>query len=394
MILAPATSFVLATRLAPATGLAPPGAAPELVSAPAADTVLSLFDTLVLGRGDLLWLLVLVPVVAGAYVWATRQRRAALLRLGNQTLVGRLVATVHRGNRLVLAVVTTIAALFLVGALLRPQYGGSTRIVPVGGLDVVLVVDYSKSMLAKDVYPSRSERLAAELRRFLDDAEKRGDQVGLVVFAGAARGLPVSRDTRVLKLYLDKADPHTENPGGTAIGKALKLALQYLVDARKTGQETAGEPAPVEADQVIILLTDGEDTSSRPTEMAAEAAKLGVRIYTVGIGSKSGEPIQKFDEKGQPAGYQTDDKGNYLMTRVDEDALKKLAEATGGQHVLVEPERFGLDAVSEWIRDLTRGQRADTVTLDREEGYPFLVVPALLLLALSLALGERRRMTP
>jgi Ca-activated chloride channel family protein len=262
----------------------------------------------------------------------------------------------------------------------------------------VLVVDYSKSMLAKDVYPSRSERLAAELRRFLDEAERRGDQVGVVVFAGAARGLPVSRDTRVLKLYLDKADPHTENPGGTAIGKALKLALQYLVDARKAGQtkaqEAAGEAPPVEADQVIILLTDGEDTSSRPTEMAAEAARLGVRIYTVGIGSKSGEPIPKFDENGQPSGYQTDDKGNYLMTRVDEDTLKKLAEATGGQYVLVEPERFGLDAVSEWIRDLTRGQRADTVTLDREEGYPFLVVPALLLLALSLALGERRRQKP
>ena len=200
----------------------------------------------------------------------------------------------------------------------------------------------------------------------------------------------------MLKLYLDKADPRTENPGGTAIGKALKLALQYLVDARQAGQAAAAErgadaPPPLEADQVIILLTDGEDTSSRPTEMAAEAAKLGVRIYTVGIGSKSGEPIQKFDDKGQPNGYQTDDKGNYLMTRVDEEGLKKLAEATGGQHVLVEPERFGLDAVSEWIRDLTRGQRADTVTLDREEGYPFLVAPALLLLALSLALGERRR---
>lgn len=370
--------------------------AAAVASAPAPDTVRTLFDTLVLGRGDLLWLLVLVPLVAAGYVWATRQRRAGFARLGNPTLVQRLVTSVHRGNRLLIAVVTTIAALFLVGALMRPQYGGTTRIVPVGGLDVVLVVDYSKSMLAKDVYPSRSERLAAELRRFLDEAEHRGDQVGLVVFAGAARGLPVSRDTRVLKLYLDKADPRTENPGGTAIGKALKLALQYLVDARQAGQNAVKErsidgPPPPEADQVIILLTDGEDTSSRPNEMAAEAAKLGIRIYTVGIGSKSGEPIQKFDAKGQPDGYQTDEKGNYLMTRVDEAGLKKLSETTGGEYVLVEPERFGLDAVSEWVRDLTRGQRADTVTLDREEGYPFLVAPALLLLALSLALGERRR---
>ncbi|MBK7830173.1 VWA domain-containing protein [Nannocystis sp.] len=386
--------MIFAPAPAPAPG--PNDLAAAVASVPAPDTVRTLFDTLVLGRGDLLWLLVLVPLVAAGYVWATRQRRAGFARLGNPTLVQRLVTSVHRGNRLLIAVVTTIAALFLVGALMRPQYGGTTRIVPVGGLDVVLVVDYSKSMLAKDVYPSRSERLAAELRRFLDEAEHRGDQVGLVVFAGAARGLPVSRDTRVLKLYLDKADPRTENPGGTAIGKALKLALQYLVDARQAGQNAVKErsidgPPPPEADQVIILLTDGEDTSSRPNEMAAEAAKLGIRIYTVGIGSKSGEPIQKFDAKGQPDGYQTDEKGNYLMTRVDEAGLKKLSETTGGEYVLVEPERFGLDAVSEWVRDLTRGQRADTVTLDREEGYPFLVAPALLLLALSLALGERRR---
>ena len=115
--------------------LAPPPVAPlpvapaEAVSAPAADTVLSLFDTLVLGRGDLMWLLVLVPVVAGAYVWASRQRRAALLRLGNQTLVSRLVGTVHRGNRLVIAVVTTIAALFLVGALLRPHLASDALVL-------------------------------------------------------------------------------------------------------------------------------------------------------------------------------------------------------------------------------------------------------------------------
>ena len=391
-------SFAALLSLAP-TATPSDATVAAAASAPPADTVRTLFDTLVLGRGDLLWLLVVVPLVAAGYVWATRQRRAGFSRLGNPTLVQRLVTSVHRGNRLVIAVATTVAALFLVGALMRPQYGGTSRIVPVGGLDVVLVVDYSKSMLAKDVYPSRSERLAAELRRFLDESERRGDQVGLVVFAGAARGLPVSRDTRVLKLYLDKADPRSENPGGTAIGKALKLAIQYLVDARQAGQSNAAEksadsdiPPPPEADQVIILLTDGEDTSSRPNEMAAEAAKLGIRIYTVGIGSKSGEPIQKFDANGQPDGYQTDEKGNYLMTRVDEAGLKKLSETTGGEYVLVEPERFGLDAVSEWVRDLTRGQRADTVTLDREEGFPFLVAPALLLLALSLALGERRRM--
>ncbi len=366
--------------------------------------LLSLVDEVVLARADLLWLLVLVPLAAGAYIWAARQRRRALASLGNPTLVERLVASVNHGSRVAAAVLSVLSVLFLCAALTRLQYGGETKIVPASGLDIVLAVDYSKSMLARDVYPSRSERLSAELQRFLDEADRRGDRVGLVVFAGAARGLPVSRDARILKLYLDKADPRTENPGGTAIGKALKLALTFLIDARRAaaagpeGGPTKSTPTdkpedipPSEADQVIILLTDGEDTVSRPLEVAQEAARLGVRIYTVAIGSKSGEPIQKFDAAGQPDGFVTDDKGNYLMTRVDEPTLQEIAKTTGGDYVLVEPDKFGLDRVAAWIRDLSKGQREDTVTAHREEGYSFLVAPALVLLAVSLLLPERKR---
>lgn len=369
--------------------------------------VLTLFEEVVLAREDLLWLLVLVPLAAAAYLWAARQRRRGLASLGSPVLVERLVGSVNHASRVVAAVVSVLAVLLLSAGLMRVQYGGETTIVATTGLDIVLAVDYSKSMLARDVYPSRSERLAAELQRFLDEADRRGDRVGLVVFAGAARGLPVSRDARVLKLYLDKADPRTENPGGTAIGKALKLALTFLIDARRAaaagpeGGPTKSIPTkegkavedipPSESDQVVILLTDGEDTVSRPLEIAAEAAKLGVRIYTVGIGSKSGEPIQKFDSEGNPDGFVTDEQGNYLMTRVDEATLKDIAKTTGGDYVLVEPDKFGLDRVSEWIRELSKGQREDTVTAHREEGYAFLVIPALLLLALSLALPERKK---
>ncbi|HEY8377776.1 MAG TPA: VWA domain-containing protein, partial [Nannocystis sp.] len=231
--------------------------------------VLTLFEEVVLAREDLLWLFVLVPLAAMAYLWAARQRRRALAGLGNPALVERLVGTVNHASRTVAAVVSVLSVLLVCAGLVRVQYGGETTIVPATGLDIVLAVDYSKSMLARDVYPSRSERLAAELQRFLDEADRRGDRVGLVVFAGAARGLPVSRDTRVLKLYLDKADPRTENPGGTAIGKALKLALTFLIDARRAaalGPEGGptrsfaskdGKPEevpPSEADQVIILL--------------------------------------------------------------------------------------------------------------------------------------------
>jgi Ca-activated chloride channel family protein len=251
------------------------------------------------------------------------------------------------------------------------------------------------------VYPTRSERLEAELSRFLDDADARGDRVGVVVFAGRPRGFPLTRDSRMLKLYLQRADPRTENPGGTAIGRALRLALTFLVDARRGKEEDAEEPSadskepqpvPVaENDQAIILLTDGEDTETRPLDVAKEAAQLGVRVYSVGIGSKSGEPIQKFDAQGEPAGFATDADGNYLMTRIDEDLLQEIAQSTGGRYVKVDPEKFSLDEVRSMLEDLSRSQREDKIEIHRDEAFAFFLIPGLVFMLLSLLLPERRR---
>lgn len=349
------------------------------------------------------WPTVLLTLVCiGFVVYAARARAKSLAALGNVTLVRRLVGSVHASNRILSSVFVLGAVLLTTLGLLRLQYGGSAKVVPASGLDVVLAVDYSKSMLARDVYPTRSERLEAELARFLDDADARGDRVGVVVFAGGARGFPVTRDARLLKLYLGKADPKTEKPGGTNLGRALNLALTFLVDARRVeGPESDAEATPpdgnqpvaipeAETDQAIVLLTDGEDNASRPLEVAKQAAKLGVRVYTVGIGSKSGEPIQKYDDNGDPDGFVVDDEGNYVMTRLDTATLETIAKETGGAYVGVDAETFSLDEVRSKLESLSRSQRSDEIEIAREEGFHFAIIPALLLLALSLALPHRR----
>ncbi len=354
--------------------------------------------------------LLAVPLVALAFAWAARERRRAVQALGNPALVSRLLGTVHHGRRVLVAVAMSLAVAAVGVGLLRLQYGGTAEVIPASGLDVVIAVDYSKSMLAQDVYPSRSERLEAELGRFLDDAGRRGDRVGLVVFAGAARGFPVTPDMRLLKLYLGDADPRFERPGGTAMGKALTRALTFLVDARRGvdeiplgGQDededededetaAAREIPPAENAQAIVLLTDGEDNASRPLEVAEEAARLGVRVYTVGIGSTSGEPIQSFDENGNPTGFIKDpETGEYRMTRLDEPLLQEIAKLTGGRYVKVESDRFSLDEVRAVLEELSRTQREDTIEVHHDEGYAIPVVAGLLLLCLSLALPDRRR---
>ncbi len=360
------------------------------------------FEDAVFARLDLWWVLLALPLAIAAYVWGARARARALESLGNRQLVERLVGTVNSGSRIVKAITTSTAVLLLGLTLMRMQYGGVAEVIPGRGLDIVLAVDYSKSMLAQDVYPSRSERLEAELSRFFDDAQRRGDRVGVVVFAGAARGMPLTGDTRLLRMYLEKADPATEEPGGTAIGRALDMSLQLLREARaeqaeqgeqgeQAGQDASPDPASGEqADQVIILLTDGEDNVSDPLLVAEEAAKLGVRIYTVGIGSRTGEPIVKLDSNGKPDGFQRDEDGEIIMTRLDETTLKELAERTDGSYVHVDEQRFGLDEVRELMADLARAEREETIKIHRQEGYGFYLTPALLLLLVSLALGERR----
>jgi len=352
----------------------------------------------VVAANEHLWPLgFVVLAVVAAFVWAARQRTRAVAKLGNATLLSRLLDTVNRPARLLSQVLVTVAVAAVVAGLLRVQYGGTAEVVPASGLDVVLVVDYSKSMLAEDVYPSRSERLEAELTRFLEDADRRGDRVGLVVFAGRPRGFPITRDSRMLKLYLERADPRTENPGGTAIGRALKLALTFLVDARRPPEDAeppqgGAEEIPVaENDQAIILLTDGEDTETRPLEVAAEAAQLGVKIYTVGIGSRSGEPVQTFDANGEPDGFAKKEDGSYVMTRLDEGLLEEISKATGGRYIRVDPEAFGLDKVRSMLEDLSRSQREDEIEIHRDEAFSFFLIPALALLLLALGLPDRRR---
>lgn len=355
------------------------------------------------------WVLLAIPLTVLAFAWAARQRRRAVEALGNPALVSRLVGSVHHGRRILVAVAMTGAVAAVGVGLLRLQYGGTAEVVPASGLDVVLAVDYSKSMLAEDVYPSRSERLEAELGRFLEDAGRRGDHVGVVVFAGEARGFPVTPDMRLLKLYLADADPRLERPGGTALGKALRRSLAYLVDARRGAEDESADEAkdedddepldtdaipPAENGQAIVLLTDGEDNASRPLEVAEEAARLGVRVFTVGIGSTSGEPIQAFDRDGNPKGFVKDEQsGEYRFTRLDETMLQEIAKITGGRYVKVETDSFSLDEVREVLEELSRTQSEDTIEVHHDEGFAIPTVAALVLLCLGLGISDRRRTT-
>ena len=328
-----------------------------------------------------LWLLLTVPAAILAYALAFARRRRLLMRLGDAPLVAKMAADVSMGRKRARAALVVVALALAATALARPQAGGRARLTKQPGLDMIVALDFSRSMLAKDVYPSRLERARRELEQLMDGLA--GDRIGLVAFAGETLSYPPTTDYAAVKLFWRDMYPWDMPVGGTAIGQAMKASLDLLTRLRAAGGPTRA--------QVILLLTDGEDTDSEPLAMADEAAKLGVKVFTVGIGSRSGELIPEYDETGKVTGYVKDADGKYVTSRLAEDMLVQIAQKTGGEYFHADPKQFGVDEIAHALAGLKRSENEARVVKQYDEVYELLLLPAFLLLVGEACMSERRR---
>ncbi len=328
-----------------------------------------------------LWLLLTVPAAILAYALSFARRRRLLARLGDAPLVAKMAADVSMGRKRARAALVVVALALTATALARPQAGGRARLTKQPGLDMVVALDFSRSMLAKDVYPSRLERAKRELEQLMDGLA--GDRIGLVAFAGETLSYPPTTDYAAVKLFWRDMYPWDMPVGGTAIGQAMKASLDLLTRLRAAGGPTRA--------QVILLLTDGEDTDSEPLAMADEAAKLGVKVFTVGIGSRSGELIPEYDETGKVTGYVKDADGKYVTSRLAEDMLVQIAQKTGGEYFHADPKQFGVDEIAHALAGLKRSENEARVVKQYDEVYELLLLPAFLLLVGEACMSERRR---
>ena len=328
-----------------------------------------------------LWLLAVVPAAVLAYAVAFARRRRLLARLGDAPLVAKMAAEVSVARKRVRAALVVVALALLAVALARPQAGGRARLTKEPGLDMVVALDFSRSMLAKDVYPSRLERAKRELEQLMDGLA--GDRIGLVAFAGETLSYPPTTDYAAVKLFWRDLNPWDMPVGGTAIGQAMHASLDLLTRLRAQGGQSRA--------QIILLLTDGEDTDSEPLAMADEASKLGVKVFTVGIGSRSGELIPEYDETGKVTGYVKDADGKYVTSRLAEDMLMQIAQKTGGEYFHADPKRFGVEEIAHALAGLKRSENEARVVKQYDEIYELFVLPAFLLLVGEACMSERRR---
>jgi Ca-activated chloride channel family protein len=270
-------------------------------------------------------------------------------------------------------------------ALAGPQWGSRTRMLRKRGIDVVIALDFSKSMLARDVRPSRIERAKAEVVRFIQELD--GDRVGIVAFAGETMEFPMTTDYAALELFFRDLGPYDMPVGGTAIGRALNSA-QRLLDraARRGGAPGAAPEEAAQRSRIVILMTDGEDHEGDPVSVARELAEQNVRVYTVGIGSRTGEPIPTYAPDGTWTGYLRDEQGELVQTALTEEneqQLREIAEATGGRYFAAGRGGVGIEQIRAEMRRMHQDeQRTRRITV-HEDRYALLLFPAFLLVVLE-----------
>lgn len=338
---------------------------------------------------SLLWWLFLVPLLAGALVFAWHRRRAASARFGSEENLAALVAGRSGPWRAARAVLMVTGIAFALVALAGPQWGSRTRVLRKRGVDVVIALDFSKSMLARDVRPDRIERAKAEVLRFVEELD--GDRVGIVAFAGETIEFPMTTDYGAVALFLQDLGPYDMPVGGTAIGRALVAAQRLLQRGgrRGTGEEPAEEGAP--PSRVVVLMTDGEDHEGDPVAAARALGEAGARVYAIGIGSRTGEPIPTYAPDGTWTGYQRDEEGNLVQTALTEEnerQLREIAEATGGSYFAAGRGDVGIDQIRAEMRRMRQEERRTRRITVQEDRYALLLLPAFLLIVLEALLPE------
>jgi len=264
----------------------------------------------------------------------------------------------------------SLAFMFFVIGLSRPQMGAKLKEHQSKGAEVMIALDVSNSMLARDYSPNRLERAKLAISRLVDKLD--GDRVGLVLFAGTSFvQLPITTDYVSAKMFLGNISTESIPVQGTAIGDAINTCIRSF-------------SAQSEKSRAIIVITDGENHEDDPVAAAKQAADMGIMVYTIGVGSQQGQPIPMKN------GLLKDSKGNIVVTKLDENTLKEVAKAGNGAYVHAGNDEFGLNPVINDIRKLDEEEFKSIVFEEYDEQFMYFFAIALGLLVIQMLIGERK----
>lgn len=323
---------------------------------------------------DFLYLLLLLPVVVLLYIINEIRKRNALRRLGDLSLVRRLIPEMSRVRPAIKVILQLVAVSSGIIMLARPQFGSKIEDVKKQGVEVIIALDVSNSMLAEDIQPDRLTRAKQAISRLVDNLNN--DKIGLIVFAGDAYiQIPVTTDYISAKMFLSAINPNIVPKQGTAIGAAIDLGMRSF---------SPGEGKS----KTIIIITDGENHEDDPVKEAEEASKAGIIIHTIGIGSTEGVPIPILNNGRKD--YLKDADGNTVVTKLDEDILKKIALSTNGNYVRASNSNIGLDEIFGDIKKMKKQDLESTMYTEYNDQFQIFAAITLFFLFADFIIMERK----
>jgi Ca-activated chloride channel family protein len=321
---------------------------------------------------NLIWLWV-VPAAGMLFFLASFRRKAELKRFGDLALVQRLVLSFSPTRRLWKQLLILGALTCMVLALAQPHLRKKETLVERKGVDIMIAIDVSNSMLARDVAPNRLEKAKLELAGLVD--KLKGNRIGIVAFAGeAVIQCPLTLDHNAVKLFLSTISPNLISFQGTNIGKAIAVATQAFQDKEKDSK-------------AVILLTDGEDHDPETKQFVQRAKAAGVRIYTIGIGTADGSTVPEDSAKG----FKKDSQGQVVLSRLDESFLKQVARETSGVYYRSTRGELEVDNLAREIRRMTQKGFKNDWSVEYEEEFQYFLILALIFLTTELCLSERKK---
>ena len=324
---------------------------------------------------EYLYLLILVPVLY--IVWGLGRRIAGkrMDRFGDKEILQELMPDASESRPLVKFIFLLVVYIFLIIGIARPQFGSKLQQVKRKGIEMIIALDVSNSMLVQDIQPNRLEKAKQSISKLVERLVN--DRIGLIVFAGQAyTQIPITSDYVSAKMFLASIGPGIVPVQGTAIGAAIKLAMNSY-----TSQE--------DMSRVLIIITDGENHEDDALKMAKLAAEKGIKIYTIGVGLAKGSPVPMPSNSGQPV-FLKDKDGKVVISKLDEKTLQEIAAVGDGKYIRANNTRLGLNALFEDINKLDKKEIDAKIYSEYADIFQYPLGLALLLLIIEFLILERK----
>ncbi len=326
------------------------------------------------GNIEFLWGLLIIPLLTIVFIWSRIARKKALRRFGNLEILKQLMPFSSKGRPVFKFILLTLAMAFIIVGLARPQFGSKLKKVKREGVELIIALDVSNSMMAEDIQPNRLERAKRAISRLID--KLKDDKIGLIVFAGDAyTQLPITSDYNSAKLFLNSVNTQIVPRQGTAIGAAINLAAKSFSPSEQ-------------ANKAIIIITDGENHEDDATNAAKDAAEKGIIVHTIGMGLPEGAPIPVL--KNGQKDYLKDRDGKVVVTKLNEQMLEQISSAGKGIYVRANNAQIGLNALFDEINKMQKEEMESRVYSEYEDQFQYFFAVGLLLILLEFIILERR----